>query len=240
MEKSECETKITSCANNWEESYTLNAYIYFCCERCQVRTMCGDQVTAYQLTNAGLLNIGHGCIIKTDNFTVYPHKPHWSELKTQPEIYIPIMAPINHIINITIPLTHLPEGNESQEMQKDLIEIGEKINNLKEAEVPSEDLSYHNIHHYAMIYVILGVAVLIGISRMLRRVRCSWRVPRSSPPDTEGPATDAAAPGPRATPRAIAAGRTNEQHNHDNSDGAEEHLRVDRGTSPAFRAVSFN
>lgn len=49
--------------------------MYFCCGQCQVKTVCGDQITAHQLIRAGLIHVGYDCIIKTDDFTILPHNP---------------------------------------------------------------------------------------------------------------------------------------------------------------------
>lgn len=74
-EGTECRTTTRSCKNSWKEVNNLNTYMYFCCGQCQVKTVCGDQITAHQLIRAGLIHVGYDCIIKTDDFTILPHNP---------------------------------------------------------------------------------------------------------------------------------------------------------------------
>lgn len=180
-ENTECKTISRFCKDKLQETYTLNSYFYFCCDRCHVRTICGDQITAHQLTQAGLLSIGQGCIIKTNNFTLYSHKPYLSELRTNSEIYAPVIAPINHIINISIPKLVLE--NKTQDLEQEISEVDKRIQSMKEAYVKLPDnLSYHDIHHYAMIYAIVGVMGITVIIVITRRFKCQWRVPSSPRP----------------------------------------------------------
>lgn len=91
------------CKEKWQKSFIVNSYIYTCCAQCHVRVMREDQIIAHQPTGAGLLSIGYGCIIKTEELTIYPHKTHTSEVRVSLDLYTPTIAPINHIINISIP-----------------------------------------------------------------------------------------------------------------------------------------
>ncbi|XP_047986323.1 uncharacterized protein LOC125226394 [Leguminivora glycinivorella] len=234
-DKSGCKTASTTCTNNWIESNALNTYIYFCCAQCQVRTLCADQVTAHQLTNAGLINVGHGCIIKTNNFSVFPHKPHWSELKMKPDLYIPIMAPINHVINITIP--PLQQKNESEDLQRETNELGEKIEQLKTTEVNAETISYHDIHHYAMIYVILGVIGTTALFIIIRRTLGKMPPTPSRHIAEEPPA--ATPPPPRASPRSVVVTEAHQLSDEDHCDTSNP-SRLDKATSPSFKVVTFS
>lgn len=221
QENMECMTITRSCSNDWSEVNYLNTYLYFCCDRCHIKTICGDQVTAHQLTRGGLIHVGEDCIIKSEDFSIFPHKLHLTEITMNPELYTPHMASINHIINITIP--KLIITNDSQ--QQELSEIGQSIKKMKEADVVYESISYHDIHHYTMIYVALGTIAIISVVIVARRARCSWRVPRAPAarcPDTEMqslPPAPAAAPAPAPAPRDQAP------------------LRQDRSSSPHLRFI---
>lgn len=184
MENQECKTEEILCKNTWQDSFAINTYIYTCCERCQVRTMCEDRITAYQLVNSGLISVGHGCLIKTDEFTIYPHKPHTSEVRMSANLYTPTMAPINHIINISIP--HLNMNNKSHlDFEQETSIIENKLQKLKESEGLSYTVSYHDIHHYVMIYVVLSIIAVIGIVIIIKRMQCSCRRVQTSAPDIQ-------------------------------------------------------
>lgn len=70
-----------------------------------------------------------------------------------PDLYAP------HIVNISIP--KFTSMNETQ--QQEIAEIGQQISKLKEAEVITDHISYHDIHHYTMIYVVLGSIGIIAL-----------------------------------------------------------------------------
>lgn len=185
INSSECTTIIKSCKNEWQEISSANTYLYFCCNPCQVRTLCEDQVTAYQLERAGLITVGQGCIIKTNNFTVSTHKEHISEMKLTPDDYAPLIAPINNIINLTVPVPIYLD--EAQDIQKEFNEVGEKINKLKATDVLASDISFHDIHHYAAIYCIVAILLIIGLIIMIRRLPCqrsSWTLRRNAEGDS--------------------------------------------------------
>ncbi|KOB64738.1 Iris-A [Operophtera brumata] len=193
----ECETTIKSCENIWMESHYINNYVYFCCSQCQLRMMCRDQVTIHQLTRSGLLAIDNGCILKTDTFEIIAHDLKTSEMYTESKIRIPVIAPINHIINVSIPKE--PMENVERE-QKEMHDIDQQIKFMKENEVTASNISYHDIHHYALIYVVIGLGILAGSVWWCRRRRGAWslRAPASAAP--AAPAAPATAPAPAVRP----------------------------------------
>ncbi|XP_049877550.1 uncharacterized protein LOC126374847 [Pectinophora gossypiella] len=199
MQKQDCKTTTSTCNNKWLDSYSINMYMYFCCEPCQVRTMCEDQVTTQQLTGAGLISVGHGCIIKTDEFMIYPHKPHTSEIRISPNLYTPTISPINNLINLTIPHLSLPNASYS-ELEQEASDIGNKIKTLKTSEpVLSDGVTYHDVHHYAMIYVIFGIIALAAIIFLTRRIRSQHGATTAS-----ASGLPAAPPAPEPAPTAAA------------------------------------
>ncbi|XP_028159547.1 uncharacterized protein LOC114352225 isoform X2 [Ostrinia furnacalis] len=235
IEHSECKTQVNPCKNTWQESYATNTYIYFCCKQCNVRVMCGDQVTAHQLQAEGLVTVGHGCIIKTDKLSIFPHKTHSSEFKIWPNVYIPKMAPINNIINITIP--HLTIENKSEELKQEAEKIEEKIKIAKakgdEVLIEADNLSLHDIHHYVMIYVVVSIAGIIGVIMIIRRLRCKWHIPPSvaepsimmNELNSPSPVVQAA-----AAPRSSRTARQVDEY-------AVLERQVDRSTSPAPKRI---
>ena len=200
-----CKTITKSCKNIWQETNTINTFMYFCCERCPVRIMCDDQVTAQQLTHAGLVNIGNGCLIKTDDFTIFAHKVYSSEMKMKTEIQAPVMAPINHVINLTI--SHSQQDlKETSAIPQDMLQLQERIERLREVEPIAHKISYHDIHHYTMIYIILsllGIVLLIFVVKWCKCQKCTWRVPQMNtraPPAAAAPRPEDASPPPRDLP----------------------------------------
>ncbi|KAI5632082.1 baculovirus F protein domain-containing protein [Phthorimaea operculella] len=183
MDKQECQYTINKCKNKWQESYAMNTYIYFCCDSCHVKTMCEDRITAHQLTGAGLMTIDYGCLIKTEEFTIHTHKPHTSEVQISADLLSPItISPINHMINISIP--HFIINNKTHlELEQETTAIQNKIKDLKENAVLSNDVTFHDIHHYAMIYVLFCIIAIMGIIVAIKRVQCKWKISQASRED---------------------------------------------------------
>ncbi|CAH1637516.1 unnamed protein product [Spodoptera littoralis] len=137
----------------------------------------------YQLTGSGLISIGQGCLLKTNEITIYPSKIHSSEIKILPDLPAPTIAPINDIIKITLP--QWSAGNQNNNSQtklyQDTEQFGDRIQLLMQEEdqtpTASEEISYHDIHHYVMIYVMFAIVAISGVIYALRRVRCRWQVP---------------------------------------------------------------
>ncbi|XP_049886626.1 uncharacterized protein LOC126381140 [Pectinophora gossypiella] len=180
-----CKTSITGCKNKWTSLKKINTYFYFCCERCQLRTICGDQVTAHQLVRANIISLDDGCVIKTNEFTIYGHKYRQSLTDVRYNIETVSVAPINHIINITIDKEQEDDDVNKTEMELTQLykEIGAKLNVMKQRETyePDDWASYHNIHHYTAIYGIIGTLVVVGVVAAWRRVRGSWHTPAAAP-----------------------------------------------------------
>lgn len=178
-----CEVSIDPCKNLWVESNTINNYIYFCCGKCKLRTVCGNQVNAHQLTHSGLITVDFGCIIKSDNFEVIAHQQRTSDVSISAKVFSPVIASINHVINVTIPQDVLNES--SKESDQELESIQDRIKTMKENGVIEESMSYHDIHHYTVIYgVIIVVAAGLGVYAC-RRARCA-RAPAPAAPAPGG------------------------------------------------------
>uniref|UniRef100_A0A2H1VPI7 SFRICE_041189 n=1 Tax=Spodoptera frugiperda TaxID=7108 RepID=A0A2H1VPI7_SPOFR len=175
-EELECETRISPCKDRWFESNTINNYIYFCCNQCSLRIMCEDQVASHQLTGAGLVAIDNGCMIKTQAFTLIAHRQQFSQMKIKSNVYTPLIPPINHIINITIPHMRSMDESISDQDRMDLAELGQQINFLKENAAIAEGISVHDIHHYTLIYIVVGTVGIAGLVYVWRRWR-AWSVP---------------------------------------------------------------
>lgn len=169
-ENNQCRSNITSCTHQWTNLINTNTYFLFCCDICQLRTICGDHITASQLKHANIINLAENCIIKTDNFTVYAHKDLSSSLKLSPEIKKLDIPQINNIINVTFePIKEKPLlNNMTQQLMNDL---EQKIIKMKESNPSIENISTHDIHQYSAIYGILIVAIIVAIVIMCRRGR---------------------------------------------------------------------
>ncbi|XP_063634789.1 uncharacterized protein LOC134805409 [Cydia splendana] len=177
-ENLQCKTSIAACQNKWISLSKPNYYLYFCCDRCQFRTICTDRVTAQTLTRANIIYIEENCIVKTDNFAIHTHMNMQSKADLKYSIPTPEIDPINHIINITVEKfenssLNFMERNEDKNIQ-------ERIKALKESLLPDEnDYSIHDVHHYTAIYCLWITMIITAIVLICRKNRCQWRLLRA-------------------------------------------------------------
>lgn len=155
QDKNICETNIVACKNSWTELNTGNAYLFFCCGHCSLRIICAAHITSVQVEKAGVIALHQNCVIKGESFTVYSHKTYQNEMKSSLNLYLPdVIAPINNLVNITIPSTEI--NISDFQSQTSLHRIKEQIDQMKSEKALNEGISYHDIHQYAIIYVVLS------------------------------------------------------------------------------------
>ncbi|CAG9090548.1 unnamed protein product [Plutella xylostella] len=177
-EKGTCKVTYNPCVSSWTPMKNINSYLYFCCDECKLKMMCENQVTALQLRTAGLFTMGKNCIMKSADFTLFSHRMPSNNLSVSADILSPVIAPINHIINITLPVELEPEQTENNEKQ--FTELKQKIDEMKKSVPLTSEISYHDIHHYSIIYVMISMAVAVAGVFAWRRARAP-RAPRASP-----------------------------------------------------------
>ncbi|XP_041985300.1 uncharacterized protein LOC121737693 [Aricia agestis] len=130
-----CKTVRNHCKNVWKELKSINRYFYFCCNECNLKILCEGQGAATKLTNAGLLNIGEDCMIKTEDFLINPTKLLSSTMMTGARIDAPEIPSINHMLNIS--LTDLPaeiDPNNNSEILRQFDSVEKSIDALKKSE----------------------------------------------------------------------------------------------------------
>lgn len=191
-----CKTLSKPCQNKWIELHAENNYFYFCCDECHIKLLCEDQVTAVQLRDAGLFTVDEGCIIKSEDFMIFSYKEQKSKIYTSPVLDAPAIAPINHIMNISIskmptdPDLNITYSSDLEQFN----ELKKSIETLKQSEPIGDIILYHNVHHYVAIYLIIGSAFLAiaiycckkgCLSTVLRRPRRETTPPISPPQQVE-------------------------------------------------------
>lgn len=165
-----CDTSIAACKYSWTELNTYNSYLYFCCGQCILRVMCEAQITNVQIENAGIITVQQGCAIKGDSFIVYSHKNYQNEMKSSSNLYLPdVIAPINDLVNLTIPTAEM-NISDFQPL-KSLQEIKDQIVQMKSEKALNEGISYHDIHQYTAIYIVLVCVVAAAAICACRRCR---------------------------------------------------------------------
>lgn len=177
INKQECKTIKGTCQNKWMNLNKINTYFYFCCGDCYLRTLCaGAQVTRHRLARANIVSISENCIIKTDNFTVYGHSQFENNLNARDNIDKLVIPSINQVFNITMKPPQIDIYNStdlfySNETNAALEALRDQISKLKSSEHLSDGISYHDVHHYAITYILVGGLAVTGMILVCRHVR---------------------------------------------------------------------
>lgn len=158
---------LNNCENNWMELHLTNKYLYFCCTQCQVRLLCNEQITSIQLKHAGIFTMSHGCMIKTDTFWLHSEREKSSQVYTNNRLELTPISPINHLINFSFPsfTDYTIENNTDVELK----EIKNRLTSLKEDDFRLNKISYHDVHHYTAIYVVLAALTIISCTYIYYR-----------------------------------------------------------------------
>ncbi|KAF9807659.1 hypothetical protein SFRURICE_008872 [Spodoptera frugiperda] len=84
-----------------------------------------------------------------------------NQIELAANILIPELDQINHIVKIKIPSDEESPNDilERQGLNKSLSILGEQIKDLKSSKAEIDDISYHDIHHYTIGYILLTIAI---------------------------------------------------------------------------------
>lgn len=188
--KKSCKTLIIPCEHTWSQLHKTNTYLFTCCGECPVRIICDHQITAERLRHSGVIALGDSCVIKGDLFSITSHKQFSNNINIKPDIMTPEIPPINQIINIAIPNTTIEIGDNG--LDKDLKVIEDQIKDMKSEPGVADVISYHDIHHYAAIYVFMGIVVSCGLGWLCWRRRRTHRSGRRARACSDLDASDSA------------------------------------------------
>ncbi|KAL4721143.1 hypothetical protein ACJJTC_013148 [Scirpophaga incertulas] len=242
--------------NQYQQALGFYVNAKACIQQYLPKSLTEGGVAVQQLMRSGILHLGQGCMINTRNLTIYSHRELNSDIKinTVPEIFTAFTPPINHLINISLPET-LDIGNYSEvsENKEKLREIHEKINVLKANQEQVDSISYHDIHHYTAIYIILVVVLILIVA-----VAWRWRGYLSGRNVANYNITStAAAPAPAAQATATAANAAtpglstsaNDDHSYQcivksgrlsaRKSNTDRKMKQDKGTSPFVQESVF-
>ncbi|CAH4038465.1 unnamed protein product [Pieris brassicae] len=168
--KKQCQVEKMPCDNEWIDLNKKNTYLYFCCDRCPLHIMCGDQISAEQLNTTGLISIGHGCMLRNKKGVIYAHNEYQNVLKTGPMVYSPYMDSINNMINVSLS-SDVIENSKNNYTINSLDKIGTDLEDMRKEAPIISSVTFHDVHQYIALYSILGIFVVVGAILLLRRFR---------------------------------------------------------------------
>lgn len=187
-----CETTHETCKDKWLELNNVNNYLYFCCQQCKIRVICGHHVSTQLLHKAGVITLNDDCIISSETFAVYPQRQQMNKIQAQVDAGPAEIPSINNIINLPVPvLKHLQENETASEQRVLLQELGKQIEQLKAAaseDILSDRATNHDVHQYVVIYILAAAAAFAGVIYAYNRLRKHWASRRKpEPPSVPNP-----------------------------------------------------
>lgn len=155
-----CDVKKTSCSDVWVELHSPNTWLSVCCGACTLRTVCDNDVTTYATTSSSIVTLKQGCLLQSNDFTIYSRNQYNTNMKMESDFNIALLnTTVNKIVNLTyhnIPWEIQQRTEESQDIDRRLLF-------QKEREILPETISTHDLHQYAICYTLLAFAIIITI-----------------------------------------------------------------------------
>lgn len=161
-----CKSVVSTCDNKWIKLRRLNVWLYSCCEECNVRIFCTAGMEVKTLNGNGIIDISHGCTLKTDVINIHSHNNFINQMNVEPSIKMPEISILNHIINssnqINLPQLGLDDIHPLYHQLRTQIEELKAQSNTQ--------LTVHNVHHYSALYVIIAIILISSVIITYRKV----------------------------------------------------------------------
>lgn len=163
-----CDWLQQKCNNQWRKLHRPNIWLYSCNTKCPTRIVCEDQITTKTITNAGLVALGQGCIIRHKDSTLYSYNVFGSKTEIGMALEVPALDSPNDMLESSkhTDLMILRTLNSSKEHEK----IDEQIIAQKEGERLASDLSTHDVVNYSISSLVVGGIVITVLWRFKERL----------------------------------------------------------------------
>ncbi|KAH9635228.1 hypothetical protein HF086_013255 [Spodoptera exigua] len=176
---SPCDVHSVSCEEDWIKLHESNSWLVVCCGRCELRTVCDNDVISQTITSTAIVTLDQGCVLRSKDLTITSHNQYNSNLNVNYDMHVlHLNSPINNIVNVTLhntphDLFHL-KNNDFAEIDKKL-----RFQEEHEPKLPST-ITDHDVHQYVICYLLLTIAVITFLLIMTRKycMVLKTRVPR--------------------------------------------------------------
>lgn len=162
----------------WSKLITPNQFLFTLPKQVTFNIICENKSTICTARNSGIISLPQHCIIQTNNMEITAENIYQGEL---PSVVVPeinITDIVNESINYTAKSTAIKNGFQLDPQYKEL----EDAIKAQKAEQDSFTtiVSWHDVHHYAAVYFIVGIIIItiIGFIWALRRHHSITFVPR--------------------------------------------------------------
>lgn len=185
-QEGDCNLETSLCENKWIQLQEINSYLYSSCKDNDIRLICKNDLRTINLQNFGIIKINEGCIIKMVNLTIFAHSERSSQIRIKSDIPLSIqIPPINNIIKMPSLATESSNISieNTTEIEVDFKILKQKIESIKAEPALYQSVSYHDIHHYVAIYIVISIVSCVAAVWLWRR----WRSRHSAPAAAAAP-----------------------------------------------------
>ena len=158
LTKSTCEMR-ESRDTAFFESVSSNKFLFVLPEAVRVNIMCGDRVAHDQLAGEGMLTLKPTCSLASENVQLFSKIALSND---QQELIIPEIYSDNWTFPSQIDFNHKTMNVEMGNRQE-IIKLRAMLNETNHAQL--NQLSYHDIHHYSVLYSVLLLVVFVFVAK---------------------------------------------------------------------------
>ncbi|KAH9634959.1 hypothetical protein HF086_016520 [Spodoptera exigua] len=142
---SPCDVHSVSCEEDWIKLHESNSWLVVCCGRCELRTVCDNDVISQTITSTAIVTLDQGCVLRSKDLTITSHNQYNSNLNVNYDMHVlHLNSPINNIVNVTL---HNTPHDLFHLKNNDFAEIDKSFGSKK-----STSLNYHPLSQ-TMTYI---------------------------------------------------------------------------------------
>lgn len=132
------------------------------------------------LKDNGIIDIGQGCSLMSDSFTIHAHNNYLNYIHINNKVEVPQVSVLNKLLNTSFHFDYPTVEDNEQQYNR----IKEQIKTLKESQ--SDQITVHDIHHYAISYFIVVIILAVGGIFVCTKMRSKLlKRPRGATPEQQ-------------------------------------------------------
>lgn len=106
-----------------------------------------DQIHLEQLSKAGIIYLGPGCLLRGKDFILYAQGKLKDKLNMKNNVLVPNLDQLNYLFNSSMQFDNLPNATDSNELKEELNKLHKRIEEMKNSQADlGTALSPHDIH----------------------------------------------------------------------------------------------
>ena len=153
----------------WLKLRTSNHFLYSVQNKTNINIICINKAKVCQLEMAGIINLPQQCIIQTQDMEIASHNIRRSEIA----VLIEPKVNLTDIIKESIFKQHEKKHSMEFTMDTEMDILDKAIQRQKKDELAIPAYTWHDVHHYTVLYIILTFIVIMAIWYLWGRCTCN-------------------------------------------------------------------